>query len=79
MLCKYRHIFGKERQGFHSYRLFDVAIGDLILTIILAWYISYQFNVSFWITLTSVLIIGIAIHRMFCVNSKINMLIFGQV
>lgn len=77
MLCQYRHIFGKERQGFHSWRLFDIAIGDLLLTIIGAYLLSFALKTQFIITFITVLVIGVIVHRLFCVNTKINTLIFG--
>ena len=36
--CKYSDIFGKSRTGIHSYRVFDIAIVDVVLTIILIYY-----------------------------------------
>ena len=33
-LKQYKDIFGKPNEGVHSYRLFDVAIVDLLLTIL---------------------------------------------
>ena len=32
-LCKYKDILGKPGQGVHSYRIFNIAIVDVILTI----------------------------------------------
>lgn len=77
--CKYKHIFGKERQGFHSIRLFDIAVGDVLLTIIGAYIISYVLKTHFFITLLVVLVMGVIVHRIFCVNTKINTLIFGTI
>lgn len=79
MLCQYRHVFGAERTGFHSYRLFDVAVGDLLLTILLAVIISYSFNINFYITLILTLVVGVLVHRLFCVNTKINTIVFGKI
>lgn len=79
MLCDYRHIFGEARKGFHSWRLFDIAIGDVILTLLLSLFISYVIKVNVIITFTIVFIIGIIVHRLFCVNTKINVMIFGNV
>lgn len=79
MLCDYRHIFGEERKGFHSWRLFDIAIGDVILTLLLSLFISYLSKINLIITFIVMLIIGIIVHRVFCVNTKINMIIFGKV
>jgi hypothetical protein len=36
MLCEYSDIFGKPNQGIHSIRIFDIAIVDVLLTIIVA-------------------------------------------
>lgn len=79
MLCPYRHILGEERKGFHSLRLFDVAIGDVLLTILVSLFISYISKVNIIITFIIVFIIGIIVHRLFCVNTKINMMIFDKV
>ena len=40
MFCEYRHIFGKEGEGAHSYRVFGIAAVDLVLTILVAVLIS---------------------------------------
>ena len=31
--CKYKDLFGKPGEGVHSYRIFNIAIVDVILTI----------------------------------------------
>jgi hypothetical protein len=77
MSCPYRHILGKEGEGVHSYRIFDIAIIDVIFTIIGAFIISYIFNYNFFIVLICLFILGIILHRIFCVNTTINKLIFG--
>ena len=48
MLCKYRHIFGKENTGIHSIRLFNIAIVDLTLTILAGVWISYFWNIKLY-------------------------------
>jgi hypothetical protein len=42
MLCQYKDILGKPGKGIHSYRIFNIAIVDVLLTIIGA-YIIYLF------------------------------------
>lgn len=78
-LCPYKHIFGEERKGFHSIRLFNIAILDLLATILGAWAISYYFKLNFFIVLILALIIGIILHRIFCVNTTVNKMIFGTI
>lgn len=76
---KFKYIFGKENEGIHSYRLFNLAIADVIMTIIGAFLISYFFKYNFIIILIILFVIGIILHRLFCVNTTINKLIFGIV
>jgi hypothetical protein len=72
-------MFGEERKGFHSLRLFDIAIGDVFLTILLSLFISYVSKLNVILTFIIVFIIGIVVHRIFCVNTKVNVMIFGKV
>jgi len=78
-MCKYRHVFGEERKGFHSWRLIDVAIGDVLLTVLGAYWIAKALNVSFIATLIVVFVLGIVMHRLFCVNTKVNVMLFGSI
>ena len=41
MSCPYKHLFGVPGEGFHSYRLFGLAVGDTLGTLVLAWITSY--------------------------------------
>ncbi len=77
MNCPYRHILGKEGEGLHSYRIFNIAIIDVLFTLIGAFIISYLFNYNYFIVLIFLFILGIILHRVFCVNTTINKLIFG--
>ena len=75
-LCKYKNILGVPGQGPHSYRIFNIAIVDVILTIILAYIISYLFKISFVKTSIILFILGILLHRLFCVRTTIDKLLF---
>jgi len=77
-LCKYKNILGVPGQGPHSYRIFNIAIVDVILTIILAYIISYIYNISFVKTIITLFILGILLHRVFCVRTTIDKLIFNE-
>jgi fatty acid desaturase len=76
MLCKYKDILGKPDQGIHKYRIFNIAIVDVILTILLALFVSYIFKLNFWITLLLVFLLGILMHRLFCVKTTVDKLLF---
>ena len=76
-LCKYQNIFGEVNSGVHKYRIFNIAIVDTVLTILLAFAISKGFNLNFFKVLLAVFIFGIFCHYIFCVRSTINNFIFG--
>ena len=78
-LCKYKNSLGEPKKGIHSYRLFGVAIFDVIMTIIGSFFISYFFKVSFIYTCISLFILGILLHRLFCVRTTIDKLLFPNV
>ena len=46
IFSKYRHIFGKENEGIHSYRLLNVSIIDYMLTIVFHFFDIYYNNTS---------------------------------
>ena len=74
-LCKYRNSLGIPHQGIHSYRLFGLAIADVIFTIIGAMIISYFSKMSFIYTLIFLFLLGIILHRLFCVRTTIDKLL----
>jgi hypothetical protein len=78
-LCQYRDIFGAPGEGLHAHRLGTVAIVDLALTVVAAAALAWTLNYSFVIILIIVIISGILVHRLFCVNSTLNVMIFGEI
>lgn len=76
MPCEYSDIFGRPNEGVHSIRIFNIAIVDLFLTILVAYIASIYFNKSFLIILLILLIIGIVLHRIFCVRTTIDKILF---
>lgn len=75
-LCQYKNIFGEPGQGLHSYRLFNVAIVDVMLMIFVSYLISSYFNLSFVKTTIILFILGIIFHRLFCVRTTLDKLLF---
>jgi hypothetical protein len=73
MSCPFKDIFGKVREGPHSYRIFDVAVVDSVLTILLALVLQKLFfqNFSFLKVLAVTFIVGELMHWYFCVDSKV--------
>lgn len=77
-LCPYKYsIFGKPNEGIHKYRIFDLGIVDVIVPIIVSYFIAKYFNYDFKQVTIAMFLLGIIIHRLFCVDTKIDKLLFG--
>ena len=77
--CKYKDILGKPKTGLHSYRVFDIAVVDFSLTILLAKFFEFYMmkGIPFWKILIVTFILGIIVHRIFCVKTTIDKLLFS--
>ena len=75
-LCKYKNMLGEPNKGVHSYRLFGVAIVDVIMTLVAAYIISYFFKYSFFYTSIILFTLGIVLHRLFCVRTTVDKFLF---
>ena len=76
-LSDYKDMFGKPGEGGHAYRIFDIAIVDVILTIIGGYIIAYSFNWSKTKTIIGLFILGIFLHRLFDVKTTVDKIIFN--
>ena len=76
--CKYKDILGKPKTGLHSYRVYNIAVIDVLLTFLLAKFIQYYIleETDFFLILDCCFITGIVFHRVFCVRTTIDMLLF---
>jgi len=80
MFCKYKNIFGKVGEGVHSYRLFNIAVVDVVATIVLAFIINKIFpQYKFKKVLLVLFLLGIVAHRLFCVRTTIDKLLFKNI
>ena len=77
-ICKYKAMFGEPNAGIHSYRLFNLAIVDVGATILAAYVISIFSGYKFWLVLLILFILGIVMHRLFCVRTTIDKALFTQ-
>lgn len=75
-LCQYRNIFGEPGQDAHKYRVFNIAIVDTVLTVLLAYIISYISGVSLMYVIPGTFLLGIVFHRLFCVRTTVDKLLF---
>ena len=75
-LCKYKDVLGKPETGVHKYRLFGIAIVDVTLTIIGSYLIAIFFKWPILYTTFGLFILGIFLHRLFCVRTTIDNILF---
>jgi len=77
MSCPYKNVFGEPGEGVHSYRIFDIAVIDVAVTIVAAIIISSSFKISLWLVLGVLFILGIILHRAFCVRTRVDRWLFS--
>ena len=71
-------MLGVPRKGIHAIRIFNIAVVDVVLTIITAYLVKLAlpaYNVG--IILLVLFLLGIAAHRLFCVKTTIDIWLFG--
>ena len=85
MFCKWKNILGEVGKGAHSIRVFNIAIVDVALTILGAWLISHFVKIdknntlwNFAIILIGLFVLGIILHRLFCVRTTIDRILFPE-
>lgn len=77
-LCKFKDFFGKPNEGVHKFRILNIAIIDVIFSIIFAVIISTYFKIPFLYTIIGIFILGIIIHRLFCVRTTVDQILFSD-
>lgn len=88
-LCQYKDLFGKPGAGLRKYRIFNIAIYDTVVTVGFAWIIWWILNefvlpymiksntkIPFLPFLLAVFVLGIFVHRAFCVRTGVDRMLF---
>jgi len=70
-------MLGKPNEGMHAHRLFGIAIVDVIMTIVGGCIISYITKKSPILVIIILFICGIILHRIFCVKTTVDKLLFS--
>jgi len=74
-LCQYKNSLGVPDKGVH-FHVFGIAIIDVIMTIVGGYFLSYFFKWNFLWTVLILFLIGIICHRIFCVRTTVDKLLF---
>jgi uncharacterized membrane protein YraQ (UPF0718 family) len=85
-LCQHSDFFGKPGTSLHSYRILDIAVVDVVLTIVVACvllvYLPKEIlekipgKNKFISILAMLFLLGILSHRIFCVRTTVDKLLF---
>ena len=82
MLFRYYDIVYKpSKLNDHAspqFAIFDIAIMDVLQTIIFAYLLSYFFKKKFHEVAIALFLLGIIAHRIFCIRTTIDKLIFYE-
>lgn len=70
--CKYKDVFGKPNEGVHRFRVFNLAIVDVILTVFLGLLLSKFLKINKFSSILLSFGLGIIFHKIFCVDTTIN-------
>lgn len=68
--------FGIPNTGIHSHRIFNIAYVDVIMTIIGALLVAWVMKWGYLKTMAAAFILGIVLHRMFCVRTTLDKILF---
>ena len=77
-LCAYRDALGVPGQGVHALRLGGVAICDVLGTLALAWVLQRWTHWGFATCCGAMFAAGIVLHRLFCVRTTVDGVLFGS-
>ena len=67
---------GVPNVGIHSYRIFNIAYMDVIVVLLGSIWIAWIMNWSYIKTIVGMFILGIIVHRMFCVRTAVDKFLF---
>jgi hypothetical protein len=76
MFCNYKNALGIPGQGIH-FHVFGIAIMDVIMTILGGAFLAYVFQWNYLWTIFIFFLLGIALHRLFCVKTTLDNALFN--
>jgi len=78
VLCKYKNLFGEVGKGIHSYRICNIAVIDVLMTILGAFILHLIVpNYNFSLILLILFLLSIILHHLLCVKTTIDKFLFG--
>ena len=76
-VCPLRNAFGLAGKGIHSYRIYDIAVMDFVVTFVGAAILAFIFSWPLGWTFLGLFLLGIFVHRIFYARTTIDKLLFS--
>ncbi|NDC83806.1 hypothetical protein EB093_09145 [bacterium] len=76
--CKYKNAFGEPNTGIRKYRIMNIAIYDTLLVLVIAIALAWFFRLPYIPTIVGIYLLGIVAHRLFCVQTGVDIMLFGK-
>lgn len=70
-------MFGEPNQGVHALRFLNIAVVDVFSTLLGAYLLHYFTGWPLVWTLVGLFVLGIILHRVFCVRTTVDRFLFG--
>ncbi len=70
-LTQYKDIFGAPGTGLHSFRIFNIAVVDVALTLVAAYFIAQYTNYPLVYVVCGLLLLSVAVHYIFNVDTTV--------
>jgi len=79
LFCQYKDLFGTPgtTSGLRKYRISGIALLDVSVTLFCAICIAWYFRLPYIQTIAVIFILGIFVHRLFCVRTAVDKMLFS--
>lgn len=78
MLCRFRNALGEPGKGFHAARLGPLASWDTLGTVAIGAVLGHLLRINLLFMIATLFVLAAWLHRLFCVDTALNVLIFGR-
>jgi hypothetical protein len=74
--CPLKNLFGAPGTGVHQYRFMNIAVVDVLATLVASFLISKVSGYPILNVTVFMFLLGIILHRILCVRTTVDKLIF---
>jgi hypothetical protein len=74
--CPFKNLFGAPGTWVHQYRFMDIAIVDVLATLVASFVISKVSGYPLLNVTVFMFLLGIILHRIFCVRTTVDKILF---